>query len=346
MPLALDELLANIRPDNPAGVALRTDPDFIAFWDRLEAKPRGMFEAGGTASSPPSYADQVAFATEALIGKGKDLAAAMLLARALLKTEGLPGLADALALIGSLLEKRWHDLHPLLDTMAEQPLAQARKRLNELKRLVGPSWLLNSIDQIELGTHPELGPVTMHQFRQNGELNKEQLAAALASAQPQDRSGLLAAARLASEHVAAIGGVLEQKLGSGALDLAPLATRLQLLVSFLGDTASAPVASPSDGREQAADVTSEAVSPATSSSRVAAPAATSLPGRLESPAEVEAALRLAIDYYVRREPTHPLRFHLERALRLVHKDLFEVLKDLAPAAVEAIAKIGGPGGKS
>jgi type VI secretion system protein ImpA len=110
----LEELLAPIEGDTPAGPELRSSNEFAAI-------ERAFLDADQPALMSPSGVDEeggeefelvVELATDFLQHQSKDLKVAVLLAVSLLRVEGFPGLADGLEVIKGLLEGYWDNLHP------------------------------------------------------------------------------------------------------------------------------------------------------------------------------------------------------------------------------------------
>ena len=95
-----------IRPEQPAGVDARYDPDFEALQAEIDklSTPSAM---GGT-----DWETVERLAAVILSGKSKDLLAASYFAVAAIRTRGLEGLAQGLQVMGDLIEHFWEDLFP------------------------------------------------------------------------------------------------------------------------------------------------------------------------------------------------------------------------------------------
>lgn len=116
MPLLRDDLLTPIAGDNPSGVSLRYDP----IYDRIKEARREDAElpTGELPEGPRKTADPQAvlrLATEALATQSKDLQLAAWATEALVKREGLAGLAEGLDLCRELLDQFWDTLHPEIE---------------------------------------------------------------------------------------------------------------------------------------------------------------------------------------------------------------------------------------
>jgi len=71
------------------------------------------------------------------------------------------------------------------------------------------------------------------------------------------------------------------------------------------------------------------------------PAAAPFAGLVRSREDIIRVLDSACDYLARHEPSSPVPLLLQRAKRLMVKDFMQIIQDLAPDAVEQVAKIGG-----
>lgn len=113
--LARDELLTPIPGPSRAGSDLRYAP----LYDQIKEARREDDDAPqGEWQRARKTADWVLvsrLATDALATKSKDLQIAAWLTEAQIRREGFAGLRDALAVIHSLLDQYWDDLHPALE---------------------------------------------------------------------------------------------------------------------------------------------------------------------------------------------------------------------------------------
>ncbi|MCU0245356.1 MAG: type VI secretion system protein TssA [Bryobacter sp.] len=133
MPLR-DDILEPVAGDNPAGRDLRYHP----IYDQIKEARREeeAFEQGvwQTAIKSADWVQVVKLCSEALAKQSKDLQLAAWLTEALLRREGLPGLASGLRLLAELLERFWDTLYPELEDgdaeMRSVPLAWVASRLD------------------------------------------------------------------------------------------------------------------------------------------------------------------------------------------------------------------------
>ena len=76
----------------------------------------------------------------------------------------------------------------------------------------------------------------------------------------------------------------------------------------------------------------------------AAPRPAAISGEIANRADVVRMLDKLIKYYHETEPSSPLPMLLERARRLVPKNCFEIMEDLAPDGMSQLMVIKGPDG--
>ncbi len=69
-------------------------------------------------------------------------------------------------------------------------------------------------------------------------------------------------------------------------------------------------------------------------------------GVIRSREDVIRVLDSACEYLARHEPSSPVPLLLQRAKRLMVKDFLQIIQDLAPEAMNQVAKIGGIDGQS
>lgn len=162
------------------------------------------------------------------------------LGAAWLRLRGLPGWADALALIHGLLGQHWDSVHPQLDADDDNdPTA----RVNALVGLSDPMGLLGALRTNAFVQSPRLGRFSLRDLRAaNGSLKlaEGQAVPSLAEIEaccldcPLDT--LAASAKAITDAAAtarAIDALLTEQLGTAAPDLRPLLADLRDLERFV-----------------------------------------------------------------------------------------------------------------
>jgi type VI secretion system protein ImpA len=328
----LETLLAETSEGGPCGPDLQYDLAFQEMEQAARRKPEGVL---GRPAEEPRWREVVDRARD-LFGRSKDIRIAIPLTRALTNVEGLPGLAQGLTVIASLLERHWADVHPRIEG---GPVA----RLNALAAIgdtnpddglvrdVRRAFVVNSREhgtvrvrdvEVALGKLParsgEAAPVLS--------TLRGQLGAAFAS----DAAVPLAV----GEALAALDRVrasLAERVRTGGLpvdqlpDLGPLEQPLRSVASLAG--AATPAA---------AGVSANGV--AARSGPAETPAA---PGGIASREDAVRMLELVCLYIERHEPSHPAPLLIRRAQRLMTKTFVEIVRDLMPDGLKQIETVAG-----
>ncbi len=333
----METLLAAIADDSPCGTDLEYDPQFVALETVARGKPEQQI---GDNIIPAEQPDWVAVReqAEALLARSKDLRVAVLLARALVRVNHLPGLRDGLALLHGLLERYWEQVHPvpapddpddiIIRLNALAPLGDAECMLldvrNALLVVSGPHGRV-SVRDVLLATG-KLQPL-------KGEtvLSPAQIESAIAAAAARD-SASIDAARASLESVNAIYRLLSDKVGTDrATDLRSLSGMLKLVVQ----TCNAATHQPGEVAEEGAAEESAGVAVATPVSRPA------VAGEIRSRDDALRALDAVCKFYELTEPGNPAPLLIRRAQRLINKSFVEIMQDLAPDSLSQIRNIAG-----
>ncbi len=143
MPLDMEALLRPISEEKPGGEDIRYEPVYTEIKQaRTEEDdlPTGAWERERKTAD---WAKVVKLSTEAISGRSKDLQLAAWLTEAMLKREGMAGLAQALELLRRLLEDHWNHLYPLLEE--EDDLEFRAAPLDWVGQYLGPAVLLTPI---------------------------------------------------------------------------------------------------------------------------------------------------------------------------------------------------------
>ncbi|VWC92902.1 type VI secretion protein ImpA [Burkholderia lata] len=336
----IGQLLADVAPDTPCGANLEYDAEFLQLQER--ATPRAEQQYGDTvipAEAPDWRAvERLALALSA---RTKDLRVVACLARSWTEQHGIPGYADALALVANLLERRWDDLHPRLDADGEP---DPTLRMNALAEVAGahdcaraarrqplfdggPS--VRDAERLLDGRDDTGSPVAG---------SRDSLLAAL-SAVRGDGTTPLDAARAALRALEAIRVGVTDKLGrEWAPDEGDAEKALQRIVREVPLPEPQPV---SPDMQQAAP--GDASPPGTT-----ATAPTAMPNahawrdaEVTSRDDVRIGLDKMCRYFEQHEPSHPAPLLLRRAQRLLALDFYEIIRDLAPESLPKLDLLSG-----
>ena len=325
--LDLEDLLAPISEDNPVGADVREDFSPTSLYFRLRdaradarAAERAADANPGEVASPEGWRSVRALAVEILSQKAKDLEAAAWLTEALVRSDGLAGLAFGASLLGGLAERYWDNLFPLPD---EDGMETRVAPVTGLNGEGGDGTLNQPLQKLPLFRDANGETVMLFQYQQSAELaaiadQKRVEARIAAGVVPYD--AMLAAARAAPPggyillrrnleaartSWAAMGEIFDRLAGRDAPPTGRIAETLALVGEFVARYAPAEAAAvPPEGEV-------DAVSPAEGGRE--APAGQ--PKRLASREDALATLGEIAEYFRRTEPQSPLAYTIDEAIR-------------------------------
>lgn len=318
--------------DGPCGPDLEYDNAFLDLSKAAEGKPDTQFDKG----APPDWRNVLAKLDE-VFERTRDLRVAMLWLRALVATQGVRALPAALHLVCGLLETQWDFLHPRPDPDDNDPYARA----NVLAALPKVDGVLGEILSSRLVSIKGVGELRLRDIEvafgalaaRKGETayTKEQIDQMIAAADAE-KAGVRASLVAAQTQLKRLGKLMDSRFGAGsASELKPLLDVVAHAVSLTHE----PVA------EVAADAGPEGAAEGGSGGAAAAKPKSGLSGTVTSRAEAMRAIDLVCEYLDRHEPTNPAPLFLRRARGLLERNFLELLKELAPAALQDVAKSVG-----
>ncbi len=336
----LNALLAPVSAQSPTGEDLEYDPDFLAMMQAAEGKPERRMGEVLIPAEDPDWA-RVRSLAVALLGRSKDLRIAVLLTRALLKTEGLIGLNAGLALVTRLVTDFWDDLHPRLDP--DEGLDPSI-RVNVLLDLCDRDALLLPLRVAPLIRSRVFGIVTYRDIeiaegraaapKDLKPLDSATIAGAFQECDLDELREVALAAQSAYRESRALGEALAARVA--VVDLPSFEPLTELLSALQHDLLSRL-----GQREPLVDSGASDDPAVGQASAGSPPPAVSASGQINSREDVIRALDRLCDYYTLHEPSSPVPLLLKRARRLVTGDFVEILRDLAPDALPQINKICG-----
>jgi type VI secretion system protein ImpA len=335
----VDFLLQEVDPAAPCGPNLEYDPVFLELEQAMLGRPEVQYGDTITPAVPPEWKQVRKLAAE-LLARSRDLRLAVSMARAQLALDGVAGFADGLRLIERLLDERWDSVHPQLDPDDD---LDPTLRINSLVMLADAATVLRELKESAFLVLPGLGPLSLRVLEvASGELavpdGQERLAlasieAALRDVEQERASGARDALARAHESVTNIEVLLVRQVGSAqAVSLDALAKHLRRARDFLASQ-SAPAA---------ANDAPAAPEPGAQAAALPGAAPAAISGEIASRADVLRMLDKICAYYQRSEPSSPVPLLLERAKRLVPKNFFEIMEDLAPDGMAQLTLVSGP----
>ncbi|MES2048743.1 MAG: type VI secretion system protein TssA [Pseudomonadota bacterium] len=338
------DLLQEISPEEPCGPNLEYDPSFLALEQAILGKPEVQYGDVITPAVPPEW-KTVNKLTLELLGRSRDLRVAGPLLRSALALRGIVGLADGLQLVQQLLLERWDTVHPQLDPDDDlDPML----RINSLAVLAEMSTTIKEIKESPLVVLPGLGTFTLRDLDiALGELPAAEgvekisvasISLAMHDLDPESFSKTFEGLKQAYDSVIGIEKILLQKVGaSQTLNLDLLVKSLKRGRDFFADCQAqisgvGVVANDDEG------VDSESASSVVARSTSGKPA---ISGEILTRDDVANMIEKICAYYQKYEPSSPVPLVLQRAKRLVRKNFFEIMEDLAPDGLHQVTMVAG-----
>lgn len=330
MSIDIPSLLAPVQSDNPAGEELDYDQQFISLVTEMQGRPEQQYGDTLIQAVGPDWA-RVSREARALLHRSKDFRLAVMLARALARTDGVPGALAGMQLMHSMAEQYWDDGFPSLEFEGEQDPLPRSNALSELTSTVG---LVSDLRDRAI-TSRKLGQITL------GTLERIQLSRETAVEVPLKRENLgeflrdevregnpdIAALPELASLVGKLQALVVERLG------AELAPDFGPLCGFLGcfTLSDAPGATAQSGPSPAHGEQSEAA-PLTQAG------GTGPDGREGAVAMLDAVCA----YLEQSEPANPAPLLIRRARNMIGKDFMSILKDIAPDGLHQVEMIAGP----
>lgn len=318
-------------PGDATGADLEYDPTFLELGQAVAGKPETQFGA----AEPPAWPVARELA-ESLFGQTRDLRVAMLWSRAVINLEGLEGLAKALYLLHGLLENFWDELHPRPDPDDGDTFA----RMSVLTGLDSLDDLLGDVRQSQLIFDRRLGSLRMRDV----EIALDRLAArpddsgttagqitGMLGDMPDLNERLKQAVDDSLQGLKSLQSLMNDRFGIGsAVEVKNLRLMLTGVQSLLPDAV-----------ETAGDASEEGSDSSEGGAATTRRGGGGGMGSIESRQDAVRAINLVCAYLERWEPTNPAQLLLRRAERLIDKNFLQLVRDLAPDAVNDVARILG-----
>jgi type VI secretion system protein ImpA len=336
--VSVGELLAPISVEDASGPNLEYDVEFANLERTAQGKPEQMMGATVVPAEEPDW-KVVAKQAQGLLARTKDLRVAVHLSKALLRTGGMEGFSEAVAVLRGLVDGYWDSVHPRLDPDDDN---DPTMRMNALAALVdGPT--LTAVRNAPLVTSRALGKFGLRDVAvASGELpppadqqavTMSTIDGAFDSIEVEALTATTTAVKSALDDVTTIETLVTDKVGgSRAVNLGKLTTMLatahKVLNAAMGRRAGAEAPAADAGGAPGAD-------------GGAAPRRSGMPGQINTREDVVRALEQIIGYYERHEPSSPMPIVMKRAKRMVTMSFLEIMKDVAPDAMSQAELLRG-----
>lgn len=322
--------------DPPCGEDLEYDNEFLDLTKASEGKPETQFSS----AEPPDWT-RVADLAESLLNRTRDVRIALLWGRSQLHREGLSSLPHALRLIRELLERYWDDVHPKPDPDD----GDAYARLNALGQLDDTASMLGDIRQAVIFRSRAIGQLTVRDLEvaleqvpareDESPMSVSSIQQMLTDAVAEDESLRDLASRTRDE-LDQLLTLLDDKAGYGR---GPSCDTLKAMLTGLAKVMPAEGGGLDDLESllggDAHDEHADEGAPRRASR------GGGLGDSIETRSDAIKAIDLVCAYLERTEPTNPAQMFLRRAQRLIDKNFLELVKELAPEALQEVAKIMG-----
>jgi type VI secretion system protein ImpA len=347
--LELEALLAPISPTAPAGDNLEYAPEFTVLEEAALGKPERQMGSGTLPGEPPNF-NLLFTRSNELLRRSKDLRIAAHLTRACVDKHGFVGLHQGLALLHRLLANYWDTVHPQLDPDDGN---DPTMRVSALSALISAEFL-GALRLAPLFVTQVAGPISLRSFSiVAGELpqptdgpkvDANLLEAGFREVQLPVLQTLAQSLQGARDEIKGLSEAFQK--GAGGVqgpDFSPLDR-----IVFQAQNAVRPRLA-TRMSEAAPRAAGPAGAPASSGNGNGAPAggvpepAPGVSGAVRNRDDVVMLLDKIIGYYERHEPSSPLPLLLSRCRKLAALSFLDIVKDLAPAALQQVELIGGIG---
>ena len=322
MALDLDQLLAPVSEDEPAGPDLAYDAGRQAIEQAFETSISIDSSGAESAASDVDWR-QIINAIVDQSGKTKDVWLAVYLSRAGAVSGDLETVETGVRYLAGLLEQYWPNVHPQLEEYGFQG------RKGPCDSLAGLPQFVNPLRRLKLLRHARLGEYSGEDFERfhaggDGEDGYGMVRAAL---EDVGQEGL---DEISLRLDAIVDGVKRADLvltsnaeDGGSTNFQTTYDALNQLKRAVAAFGAKPVAAEEAEAEAGADEGSGG-----------AGAGPRISGQVNSREDVARALEAISDYYRRKEPAHPMVMLLQRANEWIGLDFMAILRDIAPSSVE------------
>ncbi len=318
--MTLDELLAPVTIDAPAGEDLSYDGERQAIEQAFELASQGATEI--------DWRDTVRL-IEDQSRRTKDVWLAVYLARAGARLGRLETVEAGCAMLAGLFGRYWSEVHPTVEEYGLQGRKAPCESLTRIGEFLGP------LRRTVLVEHSRLGSFTgddFERFAAQGDAaegyglfravlndtSAETLQAAVARLDAI-RDAIRQADVVLTEQAAAVGDT--------GTNFTPTYDAIEVIRNALAPHAGLEVA-----------VEASAPTDAVTGAAAAEPRS-GAPGRVDSRDDVVRAIDAIAEYYQRREPSSPVPVALRRVRGWVAMDFMAILRDIAPSSLTDVGTV-------
>ena len=335
----------------PTGENLEYDPRMVELEEKMAGQPERTMGDSVIPAEPPDYR-KIEKAAATLMQESRDLRIVVIWTIARLANAGVNGLLEGLKLIAALSENMWDDLLPVPDDGDVQERISALTRLSPMPgsfdadRSV-PRLLL----EVPLTDSPQLGAYGLRDVNEapEGSDASRTIHAALRDTPEEEKALLLRDLEESLNLLKQIRDVYSAH-NQGTPDFSILSDMLKQMQIFLrvqSDVATAPqqaaVSAESESGEKPAHESSmtQAVSKPQNSPVPSSAGLDTQVGR----AEMVQLMHQVSDWFRKNEPSSPVPYFLQRAIRSVGVSYIDLVADIDPSSMERVLNVLKPDAK-
>ncbi len=358
--LDLEALLAPISDEAPTGSDVRTDFSPASNYFRLRdarAEARAAERAadanpGEDNASSDGWRNVRGLAVKILTEQAKDLEAAAWLTEALVRSDGLAGLAFGASLLGGLTERYWDQLYPMPD---EDGIETRVAPVTGLNGEGGDGTLSQPLLKLPLFNDSNGVPVLLYQYEQSADLEtiadpkrlESRLAAGVVPYETMRNTaravpgGAYVTLRRNLEAARAAWTAMGEAFDKTAGNDSPPTRRISETLDRIGDIVNRYGPAPAAAAGAEAEGSEGAPAEAGADETVATGPAKAR--RLATREDALASLAEIADYFRRTEPQSPLAYTIDDAIRRGRLTWPELIAELVrddQVRVELLTRLG------
>jgi len=336
MRIPVEDFSQPVSDDAPCGDDLEYDETFALMETAMQAQEEQQMGDEVKEAVGPDWEAVGAHALD-LLQRTRDLRVLVNLTMAGLNTDGLVAFHRGLTALNNAMEQFWDDIHPQLDPDDD---LDPMMRMNVLQNLDDYGNVRGGIKRSPLVELKGVGRFSLRDIElATGEEQPKKdedvtdLAIITGAFVDGDREMVVAVADAVQgslDELERLKSIWSEKTnGYEQPGTDHTEETLREIQRALKD--HAPEGTVDGTEEEAADAGAEAG---------AAPAAAP-PGTINSHADVVKAIDRICDFYSKNEPSSPIPVLLRRAQRLVSKDFYQILSDVAPGGISEFENLRG-----
>jgi type VI secretion system protein ImpA len=323
----LEELLAPVSEEEPAGPDLAYDPERATIEQAFESSVSIDTSGEATEAAEIDWRPVIGM-IEQQSARTKDVWLAVYLCRAGARSGQLTLVETGAKYLAGLLDTYWESVHPQLEEYGFQGRKGPCESLARRTEFLGP------LERTPLLEHPRLGRFSGGDFERfrataEGAEGYGLFRAALADTPDETLMAIVGRLEAITDAIRRADSVLtahaDDDTGANFQPTYELLAQMKKAVQSFTSAPAAPEP------EAAAAGDAPAGAPASDGPRIA--------GRVESREDVIKALDAIADYYRRREPASPVPVALQRAREWVNLDFLSLIEDIAPTALDEAKRV-------